>query len=285
MGLKIEPLRGTSIPLPSAPPRASLLPLPRAPHRGVPVASPSRRSPRSPVPGAEAGVPSRPPTPPPGWPRPRGAASRASRPKDNDFADVPLLRHAGPRGASHGLLSLSRDGHAPREHRASLVTPPAQPHGAPGHAPPRPLPALGTAPAAQPPPKRFINKRPRSGGRCGCAAGANPGHRAATRLSRPPGPPPAPRRCRVEPLIWETEAQGGLCTLGVRCGSSRSVGAPAKLPGMSPRRGGTLPSGSSPARQLGAAAALGVGTSSQPGISPAALPAHQPGSRFALGHG
>lgn len=86
---------------------------------------------------------------------------------------------------------------------------------------PAPSRSLGQLQSHQRPLKCSINKHSLPGGCCCRAARAKPGHGAATRLSRPPGPSPPPRSYWEEPLsrllIWETEAQRGLCVLGVRC--------------------------------------------------------------------
>lgn len=113
-------------------------PLPTAPlhwhpSSGSPPASRTLGHPQ-PVPGAEPGVPSSPRVA--AWVAPAMLLGRWPRQR-------PAAPHAGPTGASHGLFSLSRDGRAPGRLQTPRATCqlPGQPRGAPGRAPPRPLPA------------------------------------------------------------------------------------------------------------------------------------------------
>lgn len=70
---------------------------------------------------AARAAPSPGPTSPPGWPRPRRSASRASPQQGNAWPTSPSA--AGrPHGTSHGLFSLSRDGRTPGRHLSAPGT-------------------------------------------------------------------------------------------------------------------------------------------------------------------
>lgn len=90
---KIQPPRGDVRPAPPhKPPRASLLLLPHAPAPwGARGRLPAGAARALPSPGGPRRGSHPAPASPPGWPRPRRSASRASQQKDNDFANVLLL--------------------------------------------------------------------------------------------------------------------------------------------------------------------------------------------------